>query len=291
MLQAAHILCLAAPGAAASQQALHLAQHLDACLHVVPHPLLSGSTEDRESLRAGLADCDRDASKLRIPGVFPDSMDAVREYATDAGIDLVVADPSPDRELVPPLATEATRALVERLDCPVFAVGRLERPAAIHDLLVPTDLSAPALRAFKNAVALARLYDAAVHVLHVVESIPYVALTPTDRLSLGARPLSEHRGRRRVREFLREGKAADVSVHAHLAYGDAADQVHRFVTENEVDLMVLASHGRGRHSSSSLGQVAERVLGRTTCPLFLVRASGASLLAEGESASPSANAE
>jgi len=282
MLQVAHILCLVGPESVAQAHAHSLAQRLDATLHVVPHPLLTESLEEQDALRAGLVDSSPDSSAqefLRIPEALPPSMAAVQQYVADADIDLVVADAPPDRRPVPPLGADATQALIEHLDCPLFVAGCLEDPAAVHDLLVPTDLSPPSLRAFRHAVHLARLYNAAVHVLHVVESLPYVALTRTDRLSLGPTPLSEHRGRRRLRAFLEEGTDADVPVHAHLAYGDAADQIHRFVTQHDIDLLMLASHGRGHPSTASLGPVGKRVLARTTCPIFLVRAVGTSLLA------------
>jgi len=286
MLQVAHILSLVGSQSAAQAHARSLARRLDATLHVVPHPLLAESIEDRDTLRAGIAESPPDASQqeyLRIPESLPKSMAAVRQYVADANIDLVVTDTPTDRRPVPPLAAEATGALLEQLDCLVFIAGHLEDPSEVNDLLLPTDLSDPARCAFKHAVSLARLYDAAVHVLHVVESMPYVALTPTDRLSLGPNPLVEHRGRRRLRAFLREGEAADVPVHAHLAYGDPAEHVCRFPSQNDVDLLVLASHGKGHQSDAPLGQVAERVLDRTTCPLFLVRAVGASLLVESPS--------
>jgi len=204
-------------------------------------------------------------------------MSAVLQYVADANIELVVADTSPDQDPVPPLATDVSRVLTEQLACPVFIVEHVEDPSAIHDILVPTDLSNHALRAFKHAVALARLYDASVHVLHVVESLPYVALTPMDRLSLGTTPLSVHRGRRRLQSFLEEGEDGDVHAQAHLAYGDAAEQVAHFADQDEVDLMVLSPHGNGNQSDTPLGQVAERVLSRVTCPLFLLRAFGPSL--------------
>lgn len=282
MLQVAHILCLVGPESVAQAHAHSLARRLDATLHVVPHPLLTESMEERDALRAGLAESAPDSSAqefLRIPEALPPSMAAVQQYVADADIDLVVADAPPERRPVPPLGADATQVLIEQLDCPLLVAGCLEDPAAVRDLLVPTDLSSPSFRAFRHAVHLARLYSAAVHVLHVVESLPYVALTRTDRLSLGPTPLSEHRGRRRLRAFLEKGTDADVPVHAHLAYGDAADQIHRFTTQHDVDLLVFASHGGEHQSTASLGQVANRVLGRTTCPLFLVRAFATSLRA------------
>ncbi|PSQ62230.1 MAG: hypothetical protein BRD27_02420 [Bacteroidetes bacterium QH_10_64_19] len=128
-------------------------------------------------------------------------------------------------------------------------------------------------------VALARQYEATLHALHVVDSLPYVALASTDRLSLGNTPLSEHRGRRRLQSFHRERDAADVRVRAHLAYGDAVDKVARFVGRKNIDLPVLASHGGDARSHEVPGDGTERVLGRVTCPVFLCRAFGTSLLA------------
>lgn len=281
MFHAARILCLVPPVPAVLQQAVHLAQALDATLHVMPHPLPEGDAVEGDDLRSMI---DRLASEpsrrisVQVVEAVPQSMSAVLQYVDDSNIDLVVADTPSDRGPVPALAAESSTVLVKQLECPVFLAEHATDPASIHDILVPTDFSDHAFRAFKHAVALARLYDATVHVLHVVESLPYVALTPTDRLSLGSMPLSEHRGRSRLRAFLREGTAAEMPVQSHLAYGDPAARIVHFADPSEVDLLVLSSHGSGSRSQVPLGQVAERVLGRVTGPLFLCRAFGASLL-------------
>lgn len=285
MLHAARILCLTPPAPPALKHGIHLARRLEATLHVMPTPPSyqpSGAAfgqDDLQSLVTRLVPEESEGVPLQIADDPPGSMAAVLQYVADTDIELVVADTPPDQGPVPPLATDVSRVLTEKLACPVFIVEHVEDPTAIHDILVPTDLSDHALRAFKHAVALARLYDATVHVLHVVESLPYVALTPTDRLSLGTTPLSVHRGRRRLRSFLEEREAEDVHVQAHLGYGDVADQVVRFANREDIDLMVLSSHGNGNQSDAPFGKVAERVLGRVACPLFLLRAFGASLLA------------
>ena len=278
MLQVAHILCLVAPGSAAPAQALHLAQRLDATLHVMPDPL-STDVETQDHRIDLSSESSESAVSLRRPTDPPTSFAEMQQYVTEESIDFVVADTPADRGPVPPLAAEGTRRLVRHLPCPVFVVEHEERPTAMQEFLVPTDLSDPSLRAFRHAVTLAHLYDAAVHVLHVVDSLPYVALTPTDRLSLGRRSLPEHRGRRQVRAFLKGEAPGDVPLHLHLAYGDPADQILRFLDRTGVDLLVLSSHGTEGPSEVPLGPVPTRVMGRMTCPSFLVRAVGDSLLA------------
>lgn len=281
MLHAARILCLVPPVPTTLQQSFHLAQGLDAALHVMPHPLPNRDAVDWDDARSTIDRLGSDASRrisVQIVEKVPKSMSAVLQYVSDSDIDLVVTDTPSDQGPVPVLATDTSKVLVEQLDCPVFIAEHATDPASIHDILVPTDLSSHSFSAFKHAVALARLYEATVHVLHVVESIPYVALTPTDRLSLGSMPLSEHRGRSRLRAFLREGTAAEVPIQSHVGYGDPVDRIVRFAAPSEIDLMVLSSHGSGGQSHLPLGQVAKRVLGRVTCPLFLCRAFGVSLL-------------
>ncbi|PSQ70878.1 MAG: hypothetical protein BRD31_03290 [Bacteroidetes bacterium QH_2_64_26] len=164
------------------------------------------------------------------------------------------------------VAEDLLGGLVERLDRTL----RVDRDDAVDGRIEGSSGS---------CVALARQYEATLHALHVVDSLPYVALASTDRLSLGNTPLSEHRGRRRLQSFHRERDAADVRIRAHLAYRDAVDKVARFVGRKDIDLLVLASHGGNARSHEVPGDGTERVLGRVTCPVFLCRAFGTSLLA------------
>lgn len=284
MLHAAHILCLGSPTSAVRTQAAHLARRLGATLHVMPPPTPSGrraavdEQDTREPTKTGAWAPEGKEVATRIVETRPTTVATISQYVCDADIDLVVTDTPAGRGPVPPFATDVLQTLTRRLRCPVFIVEKRGDPDEIQRLLVPTDLSDRALGAFRHAVALARLYDAEIDVLHVIESLPYVALTPTDRLSLGSTTLSEHRGRRRLRTFIQEGEAADVPVRRHITYGDAADRISHFANRADVDLTVLAARETSEESEGPFGTVGERVLGRITCPSFLVRTSGASLL-------------
>jgi len=254
-----------------------MARRLGATLHLLPHPVLAETGDDaawREALGG-----EETSVPLEQPTDPPASVDGILQYVVSEDIDVVVIDTPPERGPVPPLAADATRVLVREGACPTFVVEHEPSPTSLQNFLVPTDFSTPSLRAFRHAVNLARLYEATVRVLHVVESLPYVALTPTDRLSFGPHPLSEHRGRRRMEAFLGKEGAGDVNIHAHLSYGNPADQILRFADRSDIDLVLLSSHGAENRPHTALGQVATRVLGRMTHPLFLIRPFGASLLA------------
>lgn len=56
--------------------------------------------------------------------------------------------------------------------------------------------------------------------------------------------------------------------------GNPANMLTDYATENEVDLIVIASHGRSGVSRWVMGSVAERIM-RTSCvPVMMVRAPG-----------------
>jgi nucleotide-binding universal stress UspA family protein len=257
--------------AAALHQAAHLACAADATLHVLPG---SAATRDAvpDALRTALP-ADRHAA-LDVTVAEPltandGTVEATRAYAKAAGIALVVTDTPPDRGPIPPLAAPAVQALVERIDCSVFVVARRRPLPAPRRILVPTDLSASAQTALTHATALAARGDPAVDLLHVIEAVPYVALTRMDRLSLSSTSFPERRARRRLAAVLDAAPAPNVPIEVHLEYGDPADQIGRVVNRLGTDLMVLSSRSPGK--GGGLGPVADRVLRRVTCPLLLVR--------------------
>jgi nucleotide-binding universal stress UspA family protein len=56
--------------------------------------------------------------------------------------------------------------------------------------------------------------------------------------------------------------------------GKVADSLAHWAEQNEVDLIVIASHGRSGVSRWVMGSVADRVLRSTCVPVLMVRAPG-----------------
>jgi len=48
-------------------------------------------------------------------------------------------------------------------------------------------------------------------------------------------------------------------------------EILRFAADNEIDLIVMGTHGRGGVSHMLLGSVAEKVVRRAPCPVLTVR--------------------
>ena len=65
-----------------------------------------------------------------------------------------------------------------------------------------------------------------------------------------------------------------VNVHSELLGGKAAETISEYATNNEVDLIVIATHGRSGISRWVMGSVADRVLRSACVPVLMVRAPG-----------------
>ncbi len=65
-----------------------------------------------------------------------------------------------------------------------------------------------------------------------------------------------------------------VKVKAELVTGRAAEAIASYATKNQVDLIIIATHGRSGVSRWVWGSVADRVLRSACVPVLMVRAPG-----------------
>jgi nucleotide-binding universal stress UspA family protein len=138
------------------------------------------------------------------------------------------------------------------------------------DILVPTDGSRGAESASARAFDLARTSDATLHVLHVVDTGPEPpGLVSTERDELRRR--SKTRGRKAA-DRLRE-EATDLGLKTALSVreGTPYRAILAYVDENDVDLVVMGTHGRTGAERARLGSTTERVIALADVPVMAVR--------------------
>jgi len=144
------------------------------------------------------------------------------------------------------------------------------------NILVPTDGSDAARNAVEQAVDLAAKYDATVHALYVVD-------VDATNLTLGTEQVDRIRQGRidEMPEVKAEadeatGQVAEVAaehgvpVEEHVTAGSPSRAIRNFVEDNDIDMVVMGSHGRSGLSRVVLGSVAEKVLRRTRVPVLVV---------------------
>jgi nucleotide-binding universal stress UspA family protein len=138
----------------------------------------------------------------------------------------------------------------------------------IRHILVPTDFSAPSQQAMTYAFELAQKVGAKLSLLHVIE-VPVYAI----EVSLPLQDL-EQDARRGLARLLPEAAAAHVDVTRLVAMGVPYEQILKMATAEQVDLIVMATHGRTGLRHLAMGSIAERVVRMAPCPVLTIRSLG-----------------
>lgn len=132
------------------------------------------------------------------------------------------------------------------------AVGRRPTPRFKH-ILNATDFSAVSQAAFEYAVAIAHQYGCTISVLHAIPPDPH---EPAPIYPL---PRELDRKRLEAEEHLEQPgeKIGNINHHLLLRRGRVCDVLKAAIEHENIDLLVLGTHGRGGLKKLALGSVAE----------------------------------
>jgi len=139
------------------------------------------------------------------------------------------------------------------------------------DILLPTDGSKGVDEAVNCAVAVAKRFNATIHVLFVAEPPRFYDYGAGMGLSEIMQSLQEAGGRivSETAETIRESGV--LSVVEAVRQGHPAEEIIRYAKEEGIDLIVMGTHGRRGLNRVLLGSVAEEVVRSAEVPVMTVR--------------------
>ena len=131
-------------------------------------------------------------------------------------------------------------------------------------ILAPTDGSETAGKAVREAAELARTFDATLHVIYVVDvDQKYPLAGSTDLLEEGLRAEATD-----LFESI-AAEAPDVDLVTSIEAGAPAGSILEYVERNDVDLIVIGTHGRSGIDRYLLGSVTQRVTRQAPCSVLV----------------------
>ncbi len=145
---------------------------------------------------------------------------------------------------------------------------------AVRNVLFPTDLSDDSFAAWPYALDFAAHFDATVHAVTVVEEL--YALAPYENYGVMVQamrdmlPQIEKRLQERVKDPPSKVPVKTAVLEAVTPAGALLD----YVKKHSIDLIVMATHGRGALAHVLLGSVAERLIRNAPVPVMTVRPKG-----------------
>ncbi|GKZ14463.1 universal stress protein [Haladaptatus sp. T7] len=279
----------------AARRGLAFAGEFDATvdvLHVVERKALglttSGDEEERLRERGEriLADIEDIASERgqSVTTALREGKPVVQisEFADERNANLLVIGRQGMSGVGKQLLGGVTEQLLHRSTIPVFVVPKGEEEMTnatdYARILIPTDGSENADVAVPPGIEIARQYDSAVHVLNVVDLQAAGGAFDAGGLESEFVERLDERGQTAVEEVAREVEegvsgAVTTAVERTTSFEGAAAGIREYVGENDIELVVMASHGRSNVGRQFLGSVASTLLRTIDVPVVVVRRS------------------
>ncbi|MEZ6125611.1 MAG: universal stress protein [Planctomycetaceae bacterium] len=147
----------------------------------------------------------------------------------------------------------------------------------LNRILVPTDFSEFSRRAMDYACAMASRFESELHLLHIS---PAAEMLIPEAAALGAENLVGHS------EALEQAAKAQLDrlppggwengkpIIRATRIGAPFLEIVQYARDEEIDLIVLGTHGRSGLMHLLMGSVAENVVRKAPCPVMTVKPEG-----------------
>ncbi|MFP4218585.1 MAG: universal stress protein [Salinarchaeum sp.] len=141
-------------------------------------------------------------------------------------------------------------------------------------ILIPTDGSEPAEHAIPTGIDLAAAHDATVYAIYVVEPVPlggYAAgMSAASSEHSAYTEQQEEEAEAALDIVSNAGREADVDVVETIKYGEPDEAIVTYAETNDIDLIVMGTHGRSGADRLVIGSVAEKVVRGSSVPVLTV---------------------
>lgn len=142
----------------------------------------------------------------------------------------------------------------------------------VSKILYPTDFSDPSACALNYAAEMAEKFDAELIMLHVLldESQMVSFYLPQLTIKNLSKDMEEG-ARAKMEEFIKETGVLDgISYTTEMVKGIADDEIIKYAKENDVDMIIIGTHGRTGLEHVIFGSTAEKVVRSAPCPVLTV---------------------
>ena len=140
----------------------------------------------------------------------------------------------------------------------------------LKKILCPIDHSDCSKEALKYAVSFALRNEAVLYLLHVIDIRTFDENLDTITKQI-ADESSINNLKKKLLECVPEEIRSDMKIEAIVVQGIPFVEIIKTAKDNEVDMLVLGTHGRTGLAHMMLGSVSEKVVRKAPCPVLTVR--------------------
>ena len=144
----------------------------------------------------------------------------------------------------------------------------LEKAVAFNRVLIATDLSDSSQGAEKWGLALAQHYHSEAYLVHAIapETLEVAAMNRLPAENDRSWAAAEHR----MKILAYSLRSKQIVTHLRMQRQPAVDLISWVVDKENIDLLILGTHGRGGLKKLALGSVAEELSRLVPCPVLTI---------------------
>ena len=138
-------------------------------------------------------------------------------------------------------------------------------------ILFPVDLSEASPEIVPWVIMTATKFEAEIHLLFVARSLQYFSSVYVPVVSIETFEQEIIRGAESgIEEFANKYFEGFLTPRTRVVLGDAAEEIVRYVESQDVDLVIIGTHGRKGLERILFGSVAERVIKMSPVPVMSI---------------------
>jgi nucleotide-binding universal stress UspA family protein len=138
-------------------------------------------------------------------------------------------------------------------------------------ILIATDGSETANEAAAFGMEMVGCSGAKIYAIYVIDTTPYRSVSLDKIWSTEILDEFERVGHEATSYVERIGKSVGVEVESRVLKGHPAEKIINFAEDNNIDMIIIGSLGKGGYERFVLGSVSEKVVNHAKVPVLVVR--------------------
>ena len=140
-----------------------------------------------------------------------------------------------------------------------------------RQILIATDGSETSNEAADFGIEMVGCSGAKIYAVYVIDTTPYRSVSLDKIWSKETLEEFERIGHEATSYVEKIGKAAGAEVESRVLRGNPAEKIITFAEDNNVDMIIVGSFGKGRYERAVLGSVSEKIIKHAKVPVLVVR--------------------
>lgn len=142
----------------------------------------------------------------------------------------------------------------------------------IKKILVPIDFSDYSKSALKYAVNFAKVFNAEMYLIYVVEPVIYPPDFSMGQIAIPSITIEmDERAKEELTKLAQQEIPSEIKQQIIIKTGKPFVEIIETASEEDIDLIIIATHGHSGVEHILFGSTAEKVVRKAPCPVLTLR--------------------